>query len=350
MISPDIRIERGGILLEPDPSDPYEAEGILNPAVAGDYLLYRAVGEGNYSRIMAATLHSHTLEHGLEIQATKLHQVVLEPEQPYELAPTGRGGIEDPRVTELPDKTFVMFYTAYGRAEGFRKQTPVVAVATSHNGLVWERLGRMKYELYHHNEEQVVDFNTMPNKDTVLFGERINERYTLLHRPMFTRAQAEQLSVPWRGIWYADAPSLTGPWSNHRLLLQPEYEWENGGVGAGPPPIHLRDMWVHIYHGFTKRKRGYIERRYSAGVFLTPHNDPLRVTFRSDRTILEPQLLPEQVGTVPHVVFPTAVWQEDKQKNTLAIFWGAADTRIMWGVLHLPSDVLAVEVDGQHTE
>ncbi len=349
MISSDIRIERGGILLEPDQNNPHEAEGILNPAVAGNYLLYRAVGEGNYSRIMAATLHSQASEHGVEIRATKLYQVVLEPEQPYELAPTGRGGIEDPRVTELPDGSFVMFYTAYGRAEGFKKQTPVVAVATSRDGLTWERHGRMVYDLYNHQEGQVVDFNTIPNKDTVLFSEKINGRYALLHRPMFIHTQAAQLSVPWRGIWYADSESLTGPWGNHRLLLQPEYEWENGGVGAGAPPIHLRDMWVHIYHGFTKRRRDRRGQRYNAGVFTTPHDDPLTIAFRSDHTILEPQLLPEQIGTVPHVVFPTAVWQEDEQKNTLAIFWGAADTRIMWGVLYLPSDVLAAEADGRHT-
>ncbi len=341
--SADYVITRGGLLIEPDPNDPREAEGILNPAVAGSYLLYRAVGRGNFSRLMAAKLSKRSNGQGVKVLAKKMNRVVLEPQVAYELTKKKRGGIEDPRVTQLPDGMFVMFYTGYGRAIGFQRQTPVVAVATSENGLTWQRQGRMVFAKHTHGG-QLIDFNQIANKDTVLFAEKINSRYALLHRPMFGRLLANQLGLPWRAIWYAEADSLLGPWDNHRLLLGPKYEWENGGVGAGVPPIHLRDAWVHIYHGFTQGRH----RRYNVGVFVTPHDDPTIVAYRSERALLEPSELEEMEGTVPRVVFPTAVWQEDEKQNDLAIFWGAADTRIMWGILSLPSEVLDPLADSQH--
>lgn len=342
--SEDIAIERGGVLLEPNPTDEREAEGILNPAVAGDYLLYRAVAKGNYSRLMVAKL-IRTGDPAEPVKAAKLDKVVLEPTTAYELVREGRGGIEDPRVTQLTDGTYCMFYTGFGRASGFKRQAPLVAVATSQDGLHWLRQGRLVFTSHQH-AGQIVDFNVVPNKDTVLFSEKINGRYALLHRPMFTQLQAKQLKVPWRGIWYAEADNIFGPWENHALVLGPQFDWENGGVGAGVPPIHFQDVWVHIYHGFTKKEK--IKRRYSAGVFMTLHSDRKQVIYRSEHAILEPQLLQEQEGTVPHVVFPTAVWENDKQLSTLMIFWGAADTRIMWGTLHLPADVLGPALDGQH--
>lgn len=341
-----VYVERGGVLLRPDLQDSREIEGILNPATAGDYLLYRAVGRGNYSRLMAAKLETAAAKEDKTVTAHKLNKVVMEPSTVYELAREGHGGIEDPRVTELPDGSFVMFYTGYGRGAGFKKQTPVVAAAISDDSLIWRRQGRIIFAKYSHHG-RVIDFNLIPNKDTVLFPEKINGRYALLHRPMFTRKQEAVYGVPWRGIWYAEADTLAGPWENNTLILKPMYDWENGGVGAGVPPIHLKDVWVHIYHGFTKGRVGH--RRYSAGVFITPHNEPQRVIYRSDCAILEPLLAEETAGTVPGVVFPTAVWQTGVARNTLAIFWGAADTRIMWGTLHLPSEVLAVSADVHYT-
>ena len=49
-------LQRLGILMEPQPGDPHEAEGVLNPAAARGldgnlYLFPRLVARENYSRI-----------------------------------------------------------------------------------------------------------------------------------------------------------------------------------------------------------------------------------------------------------------------------------------------------------
>ena len=50
------RLQRLGLLMEPEPGNPYEVEGTLNPAAARGpdgqlYLFPRLVAKGNYSRI-----------------------------------------------------------------------------------------------------------------------------------------------------------------------------------------------------------------------------------------------------------------------------------------------------------
>ena len=333
-------IQRGGILLSPDPKDERETEGILNPAVAGPYLLYRAVGPRNYSRIMVAKLeYSRIGEDEVTIKASKLNQVAIEPEENYEISAPGHGGTEDPRITQMPNGQYIMTYTGFGQPDGFSKQTTVVALATSKDGLTWHKEGRLSYTPYN-NGEMTVDFNYIPNKDTVIFGEKINGRYAMLHRPMFTQEQAHQYHLPWRAIWYAESDTLQGPWDNHQLILQPHFSWEEGGIGAGVPPIRLHDAWIHVYHGFTN----YDARvEYRAGVFITPHDEPTKILYRSQCAMLEPEHIVEREGTVPDVVFPTAVWRFPDDQDSLAIFWGGGDSHILWGQLHLPSPLVSTK-------
>src|SRR5205823_1324010 len=100
---PRYQLERRGVVMRPDLSNPYEQGGVLNPAVllhdGVTYLFYRAVATTppNYSRILIATCSFGI--HG-EIHAERLNKVALEPHAPYELLADGRGGgVEDPRIT-----------------------------------------------------------------------------------------------------------------------------------------------------------------------------------------------------------------------------------------------------------
>src|SRR5947207_9186090 len=96
-------LHRLGIVMEPDPGDLREAEGVLNPAVArgpdGElYLLPRVVAPGNYSRIGLARVVFD--QHNTPVGVARLG-MALEPQEPYELnAETGRG-VEARRITQL---------------------------------------------------------------------------------------------------------------------------------------------------------------------------------------------------------------------------------------------------------
>ena len=87
--------------MEPEPGNPQEIEGVLNPAAArgpdGElYLFPRLVAQGNYSRIGIARVRFN--EAGDPAGIERLG-IALEPEADYERRPDGGGGCEDPRIT-----------------------------------------------------------------------------------------------------------------------------------------------------------------------------------------------------------------------------------------------------------
>ena len=65
--------------------------------------------------------------------------------------------------------------------------------------------------------------------------------------------------------------------------------------------------------------------RYEAGALLLDLDDPSRVLARTAEPLLSPETLEELVGTVPNVVFPTAI---EEIEGALYVFYGMADTSI----------------------
>src|SRR5215472_7285325 len=135
------QLERLGIVMEPDPDDPREAWGVLNPGGCrgpdGAYYLFpRLVAEGNFSRIGRARV---LFDDAGDPRRVERLGVVLEPQARYELSRQG-GGVEDPRVTYLASLSlYVMTYTAY------RAPRPRIALAVSSDLIAWRRLGPLRY-------------------------------------------------------------------------------------------------------------------------------------------------------------------------------------------------------------
>src|SRR5437763_1417053 len=132
------RVQRLGIVMEPDLADPHEAGGVLNPAAMrgpdGElYLFPRLVSAGNCSRIgLARVVHDRQ---GDPCGVKRLG-VALEPKEPYERNSRTGGGVEDPRVTYVAAlESYVMTYIALGEAG------PRIALAISHDLVRRQRLG-----------------------------------------------------------------------------------------------------------------------------------------------------------------------------------------------------------------
>src|SRR5919202_976647 len=80
------KMERLGVIMEPEPGNPREAWGVLNPGGTrgpdGEYYLFpRVVAEGNYSRLPRARVHFAA--NGDPSGAERLGYA-LEPHEPYE--------------------------------------------------------------------------------------------------------------------------------------------------------------------------------------------------------------------------------------------------------------------------
>jgi predicted GH43/DUF377 family glycosyl hydrolase len=332
-------VERLGVVMAPDPSDPFEVEGVLNPAGAtgpdGHYYLYpRLVAAGNYSRIGVARLQRDAFGRPCGVERLGL---ALEPQAPYELVQPGQGGCEDPRVTYLPRlDLYVMSYVALGPSG------PHVALAVSRDALAWQRRGLVDFP------SPGDLFNRYANKDAILLPEPVRgpdgtEALALLHRPMYECPDGPLPPPPGVddarfGIWLSYCPlsalsedaGLQAPlrFTHHTLVTTPQGEWESYRIGGGTVPLRTNHGWLTFYHGVEMLPDG--GRCYRAGALLLDAADPRRVRRRSTDPIFGPDTEEERVGVVGNVVFPTAI---DVRDGGLDLFYGMADSRI--GAVHL---------------
>jgi beta-1,2-mannobiose phosphorylase / 1,2-beta-oligomannan phosphorylase len=299
-------LERLGIIMEPNPGEPREAWGVLNPAAARGhdgtlYLFPRLVAEGNYSRIGRARV----IFDGDRPVGVERLGVALEPQEPWESK-----GVEDPRITFVAELgAYLMTYTAYG------PQGPRIAVALSPDLEHWERRGLASFG---------DELDAYDNKDAAFFPERVHgpdgrPALALLHRP----ANEERPS-----IWVSFGDLTT--FGSHRRIARPEQRWEKLKIGAGPPPLRTADGWLLVYHGVAGRLVAGTDLqrnvRYCAGAMLLAADKVWDVRDRTAEPLLEPETDAERDGIVPNVVFPTGL--DACPDGSVDVYYGMADSRI----------------------
>jgi len=343
---PDVpfTLTRVGVVMTLDPSEPHEADGVLNPASGrmrdGEiYLLPRVVARGNVSRVGLARV---VLDEGVPVGVER-QGVVLAPDRRWERG-THSAGTEDPRATWIPSLGLhVMTYVAFGPLG------PHPAVAVSDDLRQWRRLGPIQFQYV---DDLDTDLNLFPNKDVVFFPEIVPDpaglpSYALLHRPMWDLdwlRPGEEVCLPAGltdarpGIWISyiparnvsmDITALTRP-ADHRILALPEQSWEELKIGSGPAPMRVDEGWLLLYHGVAGalsddalEPQGDV--RYAVGAMILDSEDPSRVLARTRAPLMSPETDDETIGVVSDVVFPTAI--EVIAGHTF-VFYGMADTKI----------------------
>ncbi len=342
------QLKRLGLMMEPEPGNPLEVEGVLNPAaVRGPegklYLFPRLVARGNYSRIGIARVKFN--EAGDPVGVERLG-IALEPEADYELRPDGGGGCEDPRITFVePLQRYMMTYTALSPVG------PRIALAESEDLFHWKRLGLATFEPYHG-----IDFVNVDNKDASLFPVAVPNhagkmQMAMLHRPLFSGTRPEEtvcqgasrvVDLDHESIWISYCPMALegrhdqqhlGLFNSHHRLATPVSPWEMLKIGCGTPPVLTRHGWLIIYHGVSKMSEASNDRRalrYSAGVMVLSKEHPREILYRSPEPVLTPELPEECHGTIANVVFPTGIDRRDDLglPHRFDVYYGMADNRI----------------------
>jgi predicted GH43/DUF377 family glycosyl hydrolase len=357
----EFKLRRLGVLMESEPGNPQEVEGVLNPGVVrgpdGElYLFPRLVAKGNYSRIGIARVRFNKAGDPTGVERLG---IALEPEAEYEMRPGG-GGCEDPRVTFVePLKRYIMTYAA------FSSLGPRIALAESEDLFHWKRLGLATYAHWHGIELADVD-----DKDASLFPVAIPDsagklELGMLHRPLFagTRPEetahhpgAREVDLNRESIWISycpaalksRAPDRLGQFTSHHRLATPVSPWERLKIGAGTPPILTKHGWLIVYHGVSEAEDGAVGHhlRYSAGVMMLSKQHPRLIRYRSVEPVLTPELALERDGTVANVVFPTGIDRRDDlgTPDRLDVYYGMADSRIGVARLDLPEQLPAEAV------
>jgi beta-1,2-mannobiose phosphorylase / 1,2-beta-oligomannan phosphorylase len=278
----------GNPILRPIEEHPWESREVFNPAAiylnGKVHLLYRAMGNDNISRIGYASSTD-----GFHIDE-RLPDPIYEPRAECE-----KDGCEDPRLTEIEGQ-LVMAYTALREYSHLQVYQIALTTIKTENFLQhkWNWTARK------------LPFPGIRNKDGVIFPEKVNGRYVMLHRiePDLCIAYSEDLVH----------------WCDMRSVMKPRAKgWDNWKLGVAGTPIKMDDYWLVVYHGVS------VERLYCLGVVLLDRDKPERVLYRSKNPILAPKMDYERFGKVPNVIFSDG---NVVIGDELFVYYGAADSVI----------------------
>ncbi|MGB9637179.1 MAG: glycosidase [Microgenomates group bacterium] len=292
-------------ILLPDKYHTWEDRAVFNPGATlfqGKFhLLYRAIGE--YDQYISTVGHAVSDD---GINFVREAEPVIRPEKDYE-----QYGIEDLRINPL-EGSFYLTHTVLGSPANQGGEPHRVGLIKTNDFKSFERLG-------------VITPKEICSRNGVLFPEKINDHYVLLHRPLYPFGSQENSRPVAPEIWISFSHDLL-VWENQQFLMESQYWWESYKIGGGPPPIRTNKGWLLIYHGVDQ------ERVYRAGAVLLDLTDPRKVIFRTKEPILEPKEEYELFGDVPAVVFPTGLVEKD---GLLYLYYGAADKTVCLATVSL---------------
>lgn len=270
----------------------FETIAVFNAAaidLAGSvHILYRAMGNDHTSTIGYARSKD-----GIHIDE-RLDKPCYSPRADFEMKKRdGNSGCEDPRAVVIDD-TIYMTYTAYDGVRAPRGAITSIKV---------EDFLAKRFDTW--TMPALITPDQVDDKDVGLLPEAVNDNYVLFHRVSgrICADLVKDLSFQKRVMRCIE---IMGP---------REGMWDASKVGIAGPPIKVKEGWLLIYHGVSRRSRYRL-----GGVLLDPTG--LTVLARTADPIFEAVKDYEQVGEVNNVVFSCGQVVRD---DTVFMYYGGAD-------------------------
>ncbi len=288
----------GNPIVTPITEHSWESKATFNPGAVYEggkvHLLYRAMSDDNTSVLgYAASLDG---VHFTERSPGPAYVPRAEFER--KLVPGGNSGCEDPRLTKLGDRIYLC-YTAF---DG--KGPPRVAFSSI---LAADLIAKK----WNWASPVLISPVGLDDKDAALFPRKIGGKYFFLHR------------IGGSDIWIDGVDSLEfdgeTKFLGGKILMRPrDTAWDSKRIGISAPPIETPHGWLLLYHGISKRTS-----HYSVRAALLDINDPSNVLYRTEDTILDPQMPYEKQGITPNTVFPCGTVLI---RGELFVYYGGADS------------------------
>ncbi len=299
---------KGNPVIEPSEKNKWETKATFNPgAVYLDgkvHLLYRAMSEDNTS-VMGYAVS----EDGFNIDYRSQEPVYV-PRESFEgkMVPGGNSGCEDPRLTEIGDKIYVL-YTAF---DG--KNPPRVALTSISEKDFLKRK-------WNWSKPVLISPPNIDDKDACIFPEKIKGKYFIIHR------SGDDIDISFNSSLDFDGKTWL---EEYRWIFPRPGRWDDRKVGIAGPPIKTEEGWVLFYHGVSKA-----DEAYRVGAVLLDKNDPVEILARLDEPLFEPEEDYEKSGQVNDVVFPCGNVLID---NKFFLYYGGGDKVV--GVATIDKDEL----------
>lgn len=154
---------------------------------------------------------------------------------------------------------------------------------------------------------------TVDDRDVILFPEKINGKFYMLHRPMDWVGDRYKTTHP--AIWINSSDDVLQWNDTSKMLATARFDWECK-IGGSSPPLRTADGWLTLYHAVGP------DRHYRVGAFLLDLEDPSKILHRTTDWLLQPEQDYELEGYYPGVVFPCG---NVIIGDTLFVYYGGAD-------------------------
>lgn len=199
------------------------------------------------------------------------------------------GGVEDPRIVEAEDGTYVLTYTQWNW------KTYSVGIATSTDLEHWTKHGPAffgakgdKYAKLKYKSAGIV--TTL--RDGKLLAARIHGQYWMYWGEGAIHLATSQDLVHWTPVEDKRGEPI-------EVLRPRPGHFDSSFPEVGPPPVLTKQGIVVIYNGknaATGGDPGLAPATYAAGEALFDANDPSWVLARTEQPVLKPELPYERTG------------------------------------------------------
>jgi len=336
VIGPFDRPAAGNPVISPNPAstftDPvlkkpvqWEALHTFNPAAivrAGKvYVLYRAEDNSGTMQIGMHTSRLGLAESEDGIHFTRRPDPVFYPGPDGQKAREWRGGVEDPRLVESEDGTYVLTYTQWNR------KTYSVGIATSMDLTHWTKHGPAfltaaggKYAHLKYKSAGIVT-RLDPGKDR-LIAAKIDGKYWMYWGEGAIHIATSDDLVRWTPVEDATGVPLE--------LLRPRAgHFDSTFPETGPPPILTDNGIVVLYNGKNADIGGDPSMgasAYAAGEALFDAKDPKKLLEQTDAPVLKPELPYEKTGQ--YAAGTTFAEGLVRFHNQWFLYYGCADSLV----------------------
>lgn len=304
IIGPFSRPAAGNPVIAPNPAssfdDPirhapvhWEALHTFNPAAivrnGKVYVLYRAEDDTGEMQIGMHTSRLGLAESSDGVHFTRSAVPVFYPAPDSQKDREWPGGVEDPRIVESEDGTYVLTYTQWNR------KTYSVGIATSRDLLHWTKHGPAfadaahgRYANLKYKSAGIV--TSLHNGR--LIAARIQGKYW-----MFWGEGAIHLATSTDLTHWTPVEDASG---NPIEVLRPRAgHFDSTFPETGPPPVLTKAGIVVIYNGKNATEGGdpaLGPNAYAAGEALFAPDDLRRLLAQTDAPVLKPELPYEKTG------------------------------------------------------
>jgi predicted GH43/DUF377 family glycosyl hydrolase len=291
----------------------WEERNILNPAavVRGGkvYLIYRAQDQAMTSRLGLAIS-----EDGLHFK--KERWPVLYPANDSFKQYEWKGGVEDPRVVEREDGTYVLTYTAY---DG---KTARLCLATSTDLKTWKKQGLVLRDVKYKDLWSKSGAIVVTQQGNRMVASKVKGKYWMYFGDTNIFMASSDDLIHWEVATNEETKQLIAV-----LHPRPGY-FDSRLVEPGPYALQRKEGILLIYNGSNAANYNDTTKpkfTYSAGQALYDPNNPYRLVKRTNSSFIYPDKPYEKEGEVNEVCFVEGLVYFN---NRWLLYYGTADSRI----------------------